>query len=192
MSLMKEQIGGRVLAEPVPWPSVQDTLAAGGPAMMADPAEPRATAGPALESAVAITNGPPLMVARGIGGRLELYDNCIRIRRDGYVNYLLNWLAKRPAFIDTIIPLEEIASFDIIQPVLFNDFVNISYPGSPPLTGQSLYDAMSENSLLMNFLDNREFYAVKREFQRITARPLLEASGRSFLRRRARPPDAEG
>ena len=105
------------------------------------------------------------MVAHGIGGRLELYDNCIRIRRDGYVNYLLNWLAGRPAFIDTSIPLEEVSSFDIIQPVLFNDFVVIAYPGSPPLTGRSLYDSMAENALLMGFFDNREFYALKREFQ---------------------------
>jgi hypothetical protein len=155
--------------------------------MTSVPAEQMPPAEPIPEPVAVVTNGPPLMVAHGIGGRLEFYDNCIRIRRDGYVNYLLNWLAGRPAFIDTIIPLEEVASFDIIQPVLFNDFVAIAYPGSPPLTGRSLYDAMAENALLMNFFDNREFYAVKREFQRITARPLLDASRRSALRRRARP-----
>jgi hypothetical protein len=139
------------------------------------------------EPAVVVTNGPPLLVAHGIGGRLELYSNCIRIRRDGYVNYLLNWLARRPAFVDTTIPLEEVSSFDIIRPVLFNDFVAVSYAGSPPLTGRSFNDAMAENALLMNFFDNREFYAVKREFQRLTARPVLEASPRWALRRRAGP-----
>jgi hypothetical protein len=146
---------------------------------------PPAETGP--ERVAVVTNGPPLMVAHGFGGRLELYDNCIRIRRDGYVNYLLNWLAGRPAFIDTTIPLEGVSSFDIIQPALFNDFVVIAYPGSSPLTGRSLYDSMAENALLMGFFDNREFYAIKREFQRITARPLLDASRRSALRRRARP-----
>jgi hypothetical protein len=151
--------------------------------MTTAPAEERPTA----EPAAVLTNGPPLMVAHGIGGRLELYDNCIRIRRDGYVNYLLNWLAGRPAFIDTSIPLEEVSSFDIIQPVLFNDFVVIAYPGSPPLTGRSLYDSMAENALLMGFFDNREFYALKSEFQRITARPVLDSNLRSALRRRARP-----
>jgi hypothetical protein len=151
------------------------------------PAEQSRLAEPASEPAAVVTNGPPLMVAHGIGGRLELYDNCIRIRRDGYVNYLLNWVAGRPAFIDTTVPLEEVSSFDVIQPVLFNDFVVIAYPGSPPLTGRSLYDAMAENALLMGFFDNREFYAIKREFQRITARPVLDAGRRSFLRRRARP-----
>jgi hypothetical protein len=154
--------------------------------MTAAPAEQRPAAEPAPESAVVVTNGPPLMVAHGIGGRLELYSDCIRIRRDGYVNYLLNWLAGRPAFIDTTIPLEKVSSFDIIQPVLINDFVSIAYPGSPRLTGRSLYDSMAENALLMNFLDNREFYDVKREFQRVTARPVLEARTGSALRRRAR------
>jgi hypothetical protein len=150
-------------------------------------AEPYAPAEAVPERVAVATNGPPLMVAHGIGGRLELYDNCVRIRRDGFVNYLLNWLAKRPAFIDTTIPLEEVSSFDIVQPVLFNDFVAIAYPGSPPLTGRSLYDAMAENALMMGFFDNREFYAIKREFQRITARPLFEVSRRSALRRRVRP-----
>jgi hypothetical protein len=142
---------------------------------------------PVSEPAIVVANGPPLLVAHGIGGRLELYSNCIRIRRDGYVNYLLNWLAGRPAFVDTTIPLEEVSSFDIIRPVFFNDFVAVSYAGSPSLTGRSLYDSMAENALLMNFFDNREFYAVKREFQRLTARPVLEASPRWVLRRRARP-----
>jgi hypothetical protein len=157
------------------------------PAEQPPPEEQRLPAEPVLEPALVVTNGPPLMVAHGIGGRLELYDNCIRLRRDRYVNYLLNWLAGRPAFIDTSIPLDKVSSFDVIQPVLFNDFVVIAYPGSPRLTGRPLYDAMAENALLMNFFDNREFYAVKRQFQRITARPVLEANTRSALRRRARP-----
>jgi hypothetical protein len=98
--------------------------------MTGTPVEQDPPAEPALEPVA--TNAPPLMVAHGIGGRLEIYSDCIRIKRDGYVNYLLTLLAGRPAFIDTTMPLEEIASFDIIQPVLFNDFVSIAYPGSPP------------------------------------------------------------
>jgi hypothetical protein len=160
--------------------------------MTTAPAEQASPAEPAAEPPKVVINGPPLMVAHGIGGRLELYDNCIRIRRDGYVNYLLTWLAKRPAFIDTVMPLEEVASFDIIQPVLLNEFVNISYAGSPPLTGRFLYDAMSENSLLMNFFDNREFYEIKRAFQRIAARPFFEANRRTALRRRAPLPPEPG
>lgn len=145
------------------------------PAAEAPPGDPAPDDGNAA-------NGVPLLVARGIGGRLELYRDCIRIRRDGYVNYLLNWLAERPAFIETTIPLEEVSSFDIIKPVLFNDFVAVAYPGSPPLTGRPLHDSMAENALLMNFLDNREFYAVKRQFQRLTARPDLDFNARSALR----------
>jgi hypothetical protein len=154
--------------------------------MTGAPAAQGVPADPPPEPQTAVNNGPPLIVARGIGGRIELYNDCIRIKRDGYVNYLLNWLAKRPAFIDTTIPLERVSSFDIIQPVLFNDFVVIAYPGSPPLTGRSLYDAMAEGSLLMNFFDNREFYDIKREFQRLTARPVLDTNTRSALRRAVR------
>ena len=140
--------------------------------------EQASPAEPVREPVAVVTNGPPLMVAHCIGGRLELYDNCMRIRRDGYVNYLLNWLAGRPAFIDTSIPLEEVSSFDIIQPVLFNDFVVIAYPGSPPLTGRSLYDSMAENALLMGFFDNREFYALKREFHHGAPRAGLQPAFR--------------
>jgi hypothetical protein len=157
------------------------------PAEQPPPEEQRLPTGPDAEPAAVLTNGPLLMVAYGIGGRLELYDNCIRIRRDGYVNYLLNWLARRPAFIDTTIPLEKVSSFDIIQPVFFNDFISVGYPGSPRLTGRSLFDSMAENALMMGFFDNREFYTLKREFQRMTARPVLDSNPRSALRRRARP-----
>jgi hypothetical protein len=153
------------------------------------PDEGRPPADPAAEPAVVVNNGPPLIVAHGIGGRIELYDDCIRIKRDGYVNYLLNWLARRPAFIDTTIPLERVSSFDIIKPVLFNDFAVVAYPGSPPLTGRSLVDAMAEGSLLMNFFDNREFYAIKRAFQKLTARRSPDAiARRSAMRARLRPP----
>jgi hypothetical protein len=154
--------------------------------MTAAPAEQSAPADPAPQPGAEVNNRRPVMVAHGIGGRIELYSDCIRIRRHGYVNYLLNWLAGRPAFVDTTIPLERVSSFDIIQPVLFNDFVVIAYPGSPPLTGRSLVDAVAEGSLLMNFFDNREFYAIRRAFQRLTARPVLDANMRSALRR-ARP-----
>jgi hypothetical protein len=155
--------------------------------MTSVPDEQLPPAEPASESVAVVNNGPPLMVAHGIGGRIELYNDCIRIKRDGYVNYLLNWLARRPAFIDTTIPLERVSSFDIIQPVLFNDFVVVAYPGSPPLTGRSLDDAMAEGSLLMNFFDNREFYAIKRAFQKLTARRSPGVQMRRSALRRARP-----
>jgi hypothetical protein len=109
----------------------------------------------------------PLMIARGLGGRLELYHHSIRITRHGYVNYLLSWLAGRPAFVDVTVPLHQVASLDFVHPVLLNAFVCIAYPGSPPLSGESLRDSMAENALLMNFFDNRDFYAIKRRFRLI-------------------------
>jgi len=126
----------------------------------------RSTSEPA-EDVAARTNHQPLMVAHGIGGRIELYHHAVRIVRHGYVNFLLTWLGGRSAFVDTMIAIGEISSFDIIEPVFFNDFVAISYPGSPRLTGSSLHDCLAENALLMNFFDNREFYAIRRRYQEI-------------------------
>jgi hypothetical protein len=111
------------------------------------------------------TNHKPLMVAHGIGGRIELYHHAVRIVRHGYVNFLLTWLGGRPAFVNTVIAIDEISSFDIIEPVFFNDYVSISYPGSPRLTGRNLGDSLAENALLMNFFDNRAFYELRRRYQ---------------------------
>jgi hypothetical protein len=114
----------------------------------------------------------PIMVARGLGGRLELYPDRVRIVRDGYFNYLLAILARRSALIETTIAIEQIAAFDIVHPVLFNDFVFVAYPGSPPLSGHSLQDASAENALLMNFFDNRMFYTIKRQIDAMISRPI--------------------
>jgi hypothetical protein len=134
--------------------------------MTAAPSDPQSTAGRAGDATVGI-NHKPLMVAHGIGGRIELHYHAVRIVRHGYVNFLLTWLGGRSAFVDTIIAIGEISSFDIVEPVFFNDFVAISYPGSPPLTGSSLHDCLAENALLMNFFDNRQFYAIRRRYQEI-------------------------
>jgi hypothetical protein len=111
------------------------------------------------------TNHRPLMVAYGIGGRIELYHHAVRIVRHGFINFLLTWLAGRPAFVSTLIAIDDISSFDIVEPVFFNDFVSISYPGSPRLSGHNLEDSLAENALMMNFFDNRAFYALRRQFQ---------------------------
>lgn len=124
----------------------------------------------------------PLMVARGIGGRIELYRHAVRIVRHGFVNFLLTWLGGRPVFGETVIPISEISSFDIIQPVFFNDFLNVAYPGSPPLTGQCLHDSLSENSLLMNFFDNRAFYALRRRYETLAGLATAKTHGPSSLR----------
>jgi hypothetical protein len=134
-----------------------------------------------------------IMVARGLGGRLELYPDRVRIVRDGYFNYLLGILARRPALIETTIALEQIAAFDIVHPVLFNDFVYVAYPGSPPLTGHSLQDSTAENALLMNFFDNRRFYTIKRRIDAMISRPIyVTVRGKNRVRGDRSDPDTEG
>lgn len=143
----------------------------------------RSDAEPASQPRDADQSDQPLAVARGIGGRIELYPHAIRIVRHGYVNFLLTWLGRRPAFSEIIIAVDEVTSFDMVEPVFFNDFVNIAYPGSPPLSGRSLHDSLSENSLLMNFFDNRAFYALRRRYQMIAGRATVGTYAPSALRR---------
>jgi hypothetical protein len=131
------------------------------PAAAADRAENRQDA-----------DGPPMIVARGLGGRLELYPDRLRIIKDGYLNYFLGLIARRPALVETTIAIEHIAAFDIVHPILYNDFLYVAYPGSPPLTGHALHDSTAENALLMNFFDNRMFYAIKRQIDAMIARPI--------------------
>jgi len=132
---------------------------------MTAPASEQAERTSSAGDGAAGTNHQPLMVAYGIGGRIELYRHAVRIVRHGFINFVLTWLAGRPAFVSTLIPIGEISSFDIIEPVFFNDFVSISYPGSPPLMGHNLEDSLSENALMMGFFDNRHFYALRRQYQ---------------------------
>jgi hypothetical protein len=134
------------------------------------------------EDAVGQTNHKPLMVARGIGGRIELYHHAVRIVRHGYVNFLLTWLGGRPAFVSTEIAIDQISSFDIIEPVFFNDFVSISYPGSPPLTGNNLDDSLAENALMMGFFDNRKFHELRRRYQMIAGLTTADSPPSSLRR----------
>lgn len=132
--------------------------------MTAPSSDPQSTSGPASQTG-SVTNHQPILVAHGIGGRVELYHHAVRIVRHGYVNFFLTWLAGRTGFVSTVIAIEEISSFDIVEPVFFNDFVSISYPGSPPLTGNTLHDSLAENALIMRFFDNRVFYELRRRYQ---------------------------
>jgi hypothetical protein len=150
--------------------------------MMAPPSDLQPTADQASGDGAARINHQPLMVAHGIGGRIELYAHAIRIVRHSYVNFFLTWLVGRPAFVSSVIAIEKISSFDIIEPVLFNDFVSISYPGSPPLTGHNLEDSLAENALMMNFFDNRAFHALRRRYQVIAGLAPAEPAKPSSLR----------
>ena len=154
-----------------------------------------AGAGPATNNGLPNNNGPllnnglPMLVARGFGGRVELYFDRIRIVRDGLVNYLLLAMGGQLAHVDTVIPVEKIASVDITMPVIWNDYLTVAFPGSPPQVGRPIVDATAENAIFLNFFDNRDIHDLVRILRRRISAPvhvtvLEERDGRTRWRRR--------
>ena len=104
----------------------------------------------------------PIHVARGVGGRIELYHDRVRIVRDGLVNYLLVLMGGQLGQVDTVIAMEKISTVDITSPIVWNDYITIAFPGSPPQVGRPIVDATAENALFCNFLDNRRIHDLVR------------------------------
>jgi hypothetical protein len=119
-----------------------------------------------------VSRGEPLIVARGLCGRLELYGDRIRIVRRGLINYLLYLMGGTIAELDTHIPIDKIASIDIIKPIIWNDYVTFAYPGGPPNKGDTLKDATAENALFLNFFDNRAVYDIVYIVERMVSEPI--------------------
>jgi hypothetical protein len=104
---------------------------------------------------------PPILVATGIGGRLELTAQHVRLVRGGISGHIFEFLWLGTGVSDKSIPIWEIAAVEIVKPILLPDFIRFSYPGSPPESGRYVEDALAENALIMNLIDNRAFYAIK-------------------------------
>ena len=54
-----------------------------------------------------------------------------------------------------------ITSVEIVRALVLPDFIRFTYASSPPQTGRYLDDALAENALLMNLIDNRNFYEIR-------------------------------
>lgn len=106
------------------------------------------------------TNGAAL-VAVGLGGRLELSRNEIRIIKDGAWGFIFEALWRGYGIVDKRLFLDQVAAVEIVQMMVLPSFIRFSYPGSPPLTGHYIEDALAENSLIMNPFDQRKFHALK-------------------------------
>jgi hypothetical protein len=104
---------------------------------------------------------PPLLVAVGIGGRLELTAEHVRLVKGGIFGHVFEFLWLGTGVSDKSIPMWEIAAVEIVKPILLPDFIRFSYPGSPPESGRYIQDALAENALIMNLIDNRAFYTIK-------------------------------
>jgi hypothetical protein len=103
----------------------------------------------------------PALVAVGIGGRIELVDEQIRLIKGGVFGHAVELLWLGYGVTLKSIPIREIAAVEIVQPLLLPDFIRFSYPGSPPQTHNYIDDALAENALIMSWFDNRAFYEIK-------------------------------
>ena len=100
----------------------------------------------------------PDLVAYGLGGRIELYPGELRIMRDGLIGFVADLLKLGYGDMEKRVPFGQISSIEIVRPMVFPNFIRVSYAGSPPQTGRYFADAMAENSVILNPLDHRVFY----------------------------------
>lgn len=103
----------------------------------------------------------PALVAVGIGGRIELVAEQIRLIKGGVFGHAVEMLWLGYGVTLKSIPIREIAAVEIVKPLLLPDFIRFSYPGSPPQTHSYIDDALAENALIMSWFDNRAFYEIK-------------------------------
>src|SRR5258708_36598676 len=105
--------------------------------------------------------GDAMLVARGIGGRLELSRNELRIIKDGTWGHLVELLHLGYGLMEKRIFLDQIAAVEIVKMIVAPDFIRFAYNGNPVLTGHYLDDWLTENALIMNPFAQRKFDALK-------------------------------
>jgi hypothetical protein len=108
----------------------------------------------------------PLLVAVGLGGRIELAAEQIRLLKGGVFGHAVELLWLGYGVSEKSIPVREISAVEIVKPLFLPDFIRFSYPGGPRQTGNYIDDALAENALLMGWLDNRAFYRIKTWIER--------------------------
>jgi hypothetical protein len=108
----------------------------------------------------------PALVAVGIGGRIELVAEQIRLIKGGVFGHAVELLWLGYGVTEKSIPLREISAVEIVKPLFLPDFIRFSYPGSPRQTGNYIDDALAENALVMSWFDNRVFYQLKALIER--------------------------
>lgn len=103
----------------------------------------------------------PLLVARGTGGQLVLWEDQVWLTKYSLFSNFAKLFGFGLGKSNKSIALKQISSVTIMQPMLFPNFIIFTYPGSPASTGNLMRDALAENAMLMNFFDNRRFFELK-------------------------------
>lgn len=100
--------------------------------------------------------GPVLARMRGFAGRTELYDDRIRIMRDGIAAVIAELLGSFRAEAETVIRVDLITAFEVYRPIFLPPLLVLHYAGSQPLTGHYWRDAFAENVHMGGFFDQRD------------------------------------
>ena len=125
-------------------------------------------------------------MAIGLGGRVELWNDEIRIIKGGVFGHLAELLWLGYGLGQSTLFIAGITAVEIVRSMILPDFIRFSYAGSPPLTGDYAHDALAENALIMNVFDNRKFYDLKEAVDaQIVGRPAGDRMMGRHGRRRA-------
>jgi hypothetical protein len=108
-----------------------------------------------------VRRGPRLAALNGMGGRLLLYRDCIRIERSGPWFTAMNVLSHVEREIETTILLDRLVAVHLVRSLLLVQFLRFSYAGAPVPTGHYLRDAFAENAFMFSLIDNRPLLAMQ-------------------------------
>ncbi|MEQ8396926.1 hypothetical protein [Thalassobaculum sp.] len=128
-------------------------------------------------------NDPVIARMRGFAGRTELYEDRVRMVRDGVAAAMAEVLHTFRAEAETTIRMDLITGFEVFRPMVLPPLLVLHYAGSRPLTGHYWRDAFAENVHMAGFLDQRDLEQFVEELEttlrRWTVRPAaLARAGR--------------
>ena len=101
-------------------------------------------------------NDPVIARMSGFAGRTELYEDRVRMVRDGVAAAMAEILHTFRAEAETTIRMDLITGFEVFRPMILPPLLVLHYAGSRPLTGNYWRDAFAENVHMAGFLDQRD------------------------------------
>ncbi len=105
----------------------------------------------------AFTSHGVIAAATGFAGRIELHETVVRIERTGVVAHILELLGFEGATGESIVPIDSISGFNIVEGIFLPSLLILQTAGGPTPTGDVRHDGFLWNSVFMSFHDNRDF-----------------------------------
>lgn len=125
---------------------------------------------------------PVIARMRGFAGRTELYDDRVRMVRDGVAAAMAEILHTFRAEAETVIRMDLITGFEVFRPLILPPLLVLHYAGSRPLSGHYWRDAFAENVHMAGFFDQRDLEHFVEELESTlrewTVSPRAGATGR--------------